>query len=281
MSKSGIKKKIKVLIIENSKVDRKVLQTMLSKSTYGVFEIHACETFSTATQILQKKKFDVAILDLNLPDSLGLDTLRKLNKEFPNLPIVVNTGVYQDEVGLKAITRGAQDYLIKGKYLAYGLSKALYYAIERKKAEQELAEAYEQFKETQTQLIQVEKMNVVGSLASGVAHEVKNPLATIMYGIEFLYTKLNTEDPQIIFTLGSIKDATRRANDIIKDLLDFASLSRLQIKSENFNKVVDQSLNLIRYQIDKQRIEVIKNFMPALPEVKIDVNRMEQVLLDR
>ena len=161
MSKSGIKKKIKVLIIENSKVDRKVLQTMLSKSTYGVFEIHACETFSTATQILQKKKFDVAILDLNLPDSRGLDTLRKLNKEFPNLPIVVNTGVYQDEVGLKAITRGAQDYLIKGKYLAYGLSKALYYAIERKKAEQELAEAYEQFKETQTQLIQVEKMNVV------------------------------------------------------------------------------------------------------------------------
>lgn len=280
MVKSAGKRKLKVLIIENNRVDRKMLQSMLAKSSYGIFIAETRETLVEAVEVLRKKKFDVALLDLNLPDSHGMNTLRNLNKEFPGLPIVVNTGVYQDEVGLKAVTRGAQDYLIKGKYESYGLSKSLYYAVERKKAEQELAKAYDQFKEAQTQLIQVEKMNVVGGLASGVAHEVKNPLATIMYGVEFLYTKLNVEDPQVSFTLASIKDATRRANEIIKDLLDFASLSKLQIKPENFNEVVDQSLNLIKHQIDKQKIQVIRNFDLILPAVRIDANRMEQVMLD-
>jgi two-component system, NtrC family, sensor kinase len=101
-----------------------------------------------------------------------------------------------------------------------------------------------------------------------------------MYGVEFLNTKLNVSDPQVSFTLNSIKDATRRANEIIKDLLDFASLSKLQIKPENFNAVIDQALNLIKHQIDKQRIHVFKKFNPVLPAVRIDANRMEQVLLD-
>lgn len=280
MAQSKLKKKVRVLIIEDNKVDRRILLGMLAKSSYGSFDIEISETFKKTIGFLEKKKFDVALLDLNLPDSRGLETLRKLNKEFPHLSIVVNTGVYEDELGLKAVTRGAQDYLIKGKYQSYGLSKALYYAIERKRGEQELAKAYQQFAEAQTQLIQVEKMNVIGSLASGVAHEVKNPLATIMYGIEFLYTKLETKDPQISFTLDSIRDATRRANDIIKDLLDFSSLSRLQMMPENFNKIIEQSLNLIRHQVNKQKIEVVKNFLHTLPEVKIDANRMEQVLLD-
>lgn len=280
MIKSGIKKKLRVLIIEDNKVDRKMLQGMLSKSLYGTFEIHTCDSLKETLKLLSKKKFDAVLLDLNLPDSRGIETLRRLNTKFPKLPIIVNTGAYQDELGLKAVTRGAQDYLIKGKYDSYGLSKSFYYAIQRKKVEEELKEAYERFKEAQAQLIQVEKMNVIGNLASGVAHEVKNPLATIMYGVEFLYTKLQTEDPQISFTLGSIKDATRRANDIIKDLLDFASLSRLRIEPANLNNVIEQAIGLIKHQTERQKIEVIRNFVEDLPEVRVDTNRMEQVLLD-
>ena len=133
MIKSGIKKKLKVLIIEDNKVDRKMLQAMLSKSQYGTFQAETCESLNETLKILYKKKFDAVLLDLNLPDSRGIETLRKLNSEFPKLPIVVNTGAYQDELGLKAVTRGAQDYLIKGKYDSYGLSKSFYYAIQRKK----------------------------------------------------------------------------------------------------------------------------------------------------
>ncbi len=274
------KKRLNVLIIENNPVDNRMLKGMLSKSTYGSFKIQVSETLNQAFQLLFHQKFDVVLLDLNLTDSKGLDTLKKVNKKFPLIPIVVNTGEYEDDVGLRAVTCGAQDYLIKGKYKAYGLSKSLYYAVERKKAEQELRIAYNRLKEAQSQLIQAEKMNVVGGLASGVAHEVKNPLATVIYGVEFLNTKLETQDEQIKLTLTAIKAAANKANEIIKDLLDFASLSKLKKAPEDLNSVIEQALNLIKHHCDKYRIRIIKEFSEDLPNVKIDRNRIEQVMID-
>lgn len=274
------KKRLSVLIIENNPVDTKMLQGMLAQSTYGSFDTQTASTLEEALQSLSQYKFDAALLDLNLPDFRGMETLHMLNRQLPQLPIVVNTGEYQDDVGLKAVTSGAQDYLIKGKYKSYGLSKSLYYAVERKRAEIELQTAYDQLKETQAQLIQAEKMNVVGGLASGVAHEVKNPLATILYGVEFLITKLNPADEQVKVTLNSIKDAAQKANNIIKDLLDFASLSNLKIKLEDISEVTDEALNLVRHQCDRHQIQIVKKFAANLPHIKIDRNRIEQVLVD-
>jgi len=274
------KKRLHVLIVENNLVDSKMLRGMLEKSVYGSFDTEVCDSLENAFRLLSQNNFDVVLLDLNLQDSTGLDTLRKMNHHFPDLPIVVNTGAYQDDLGLKAVRCGAQDYLIKGKYLPYGLAKALYYAIERKKAEKELQATYTSLRETQAQLIQVEKFNVVGGLASGVAHEVKNPLATILYGIEYLDTKLEVKDDKIRLTLDSIKEAAKKANNIIKDLLDFASLSVVEKRSQDLNQVIDQSLNLILHQCDKCAITIVRQFQPDLPQIKIDKNRVEQVILD-
>ncbi|MDP2654300.1 MAG: response regulator [Candidatus Omnitrophota bacterium] len=271
---------LSVLVVENSPVDSKMIHGMLEKSSYGVFHLECVSSLTEAYDCLRTRPYDVVLLDLNLPDSRGMATLQKLNAEFPALPIVVNTGAYEDALGLKAVTCGAQDYLIKSKYESYMLSKTLYYAVERKKFEQELQAAYDRLKDAQSQLIQVEKMNVVGGLASGVAHEVKNPLATILYGVEFLNTKLCTDDEQVLFTLKSLKDACQRANIIIKDLLDFASLSKLQRRPQELPPVIERALNLVKHQLDKGRIEVVRRYEDSLPPVSIDENRIEQVLVD-
>jgi len=273
-------KKLSVLIVENNPVDTAMLCGMLSKSTLGSFDIKSADSLNYAFEILSKHPVDVCILDLNLKDAMGIDTLKKLNKHYPQISIVVNTGAYQDNLGLQAVTQGAQDYLIKGKYKTYGLIKSLYYAVERKKAEEELQNAYNRLKETQAQLIQAEKMNVVGGLASGVAHEVKNPLATILYGVEFLNTKLEQADEQVKLTIQSIKDATHKANEIVKDLLDFASLSNLKIKPESINEVIEQSLHLIKHQCDKNSVKIVSHFTNRIPKIRIDKNRIEQVIVD-
>ncbi len=273
-------KTLHVLIIENNPVDCAMLSGMLSKSSFGSFRLKGADSLKMSFQILAEDTYHVVLLDLNLKDSSGLDTLHRLHKKFPEVAIVVNTGVYQDSLGLKAIICGAQDYLIKGKYKAYGLVKALYYAVERKRAEEELKAAYNRLKETQAQLIQVEKMTVIGGLASGIAHEVKNPLATILYGVEFLDTKLTVSDPQIQLTLKSIREATQKANDIIKDLLDFASLSKLTIIPESINTVIEHSLHFTTHQCDRNGIRVEKFFASNLPDIPIDKNRIEQVIVD-
>ena len=278
--KSQFGKKLQVLIVEDNPLDSKILLSMLSSSPIGEFETRAAASLSLAFEEIMQHRFDVVILDLNLEDSRGIDTLQKFHRKFPHLPVVINTGSYQDDLGLQAIKKGAQDYLVKGTYKSYMLVKSLYYAVERKKAEEELKTAYTHLKETQIQLIQAEKMNVVGGLASGIAHEVKNPLATIIYGVEYLGTKLGHHDDQINLTLESIKEAARTADDIIKGLLDFASLSLLKKTPENLNDVIARSLPLVRLQCDRNGIEVKKALEPQLPLIKIDKNRIEQVIVN-
>lgn len=282
MKKTNFKrtKKLRILIIENNPVDRKLLQRTLSKSPYGSFIIQTANSLEGAFSLLSKNKTDVALLDLNLEDCKGLDTLKKLRENYPDIPVVVNTGAYQDDMGLKVVTKGAQDYLIKGKYNPYSLVKSIYYAIERKKAEDELQSAYLRLKDTQSQLIQAEKMNVIGGVASGVAHEVKNPLATILYGIEFLKIKIKNNDEKINLTIESITKAANNANTIIKGLLDFASLSQLKIDSEDLNDVIEQSLRLTKHQCDRNSVKIVKKFDPDLPRTLVDKIRIEQVLVD-
>ncbi len=279
MTTMNLKKFLRILVIENNEIDCKILKGMLSESSVGTFQLDFTDSLHKAFEYLQKHNFDVVLLDLNLPDCKGLETLKRVNDEFPDIAIVINTGAYEDDLGLKAVSHGAQDYLIKGKYTSYALSKALYYAVERKRVEEELKSAYTRLKEAQSQLIQIEKMNVIGGLASGVAHEVKNPLATILYGIEYLTQKIQTEDEKIGLTLKTMKESAQKANNIVKDLLDFAHSSKLDRKPENLNDIIEKSLQLTKVLLDKHRVQAIKQF-GVIPSISVDANRIEQVIVD-
>jgi len=206
-----------------------MIVAMLTESADYTSFVKSTNNLKGALKLLDEHEFDVVMLDLNLPDSKGFETLSELNKYFPDITIVVNTGAYEDDLGLRTLSFGAQDFLIKGKYNAYVLNKVLHYSMERKRLELELKDAYAKLKEAQSQLIQTEKMKVVGSLASGVAHEVKNPLATILYGAAYLSDHLKMDDDKVKSVVENIKEATHRANDIITDLLDFSSISRKEL----------------------------------------------------
>jgi len=143
---ADFKARLSVLIIENNTIDTKILEDMLSRTDYGSFEVSTTDSLKDAFHQLTQKTFDAAVLDLNLRDSRGLDTLHKLNEQFPDLPIVINTGAYEDALGLKAVTSGAQDYLIKGQVDSQVLVRAIRYAVERKKTERTLQVAEQRYR---------------------------------------------------------------------------------------------------------------------------------------
>ncbi len=151
---------------------------------------------------------------------------------------------------------------------------------ERKNAEKALKDAYQKLKDTQNELIQVEKLKVIGRLASGVSHEVKNPLAMILLGVQYLIKKIESKDRKVVLTLKHMEKAIKRADEIIKGLLDFASLSKLDIKQENLNSVMEESLRLVKIQFDKNCIRVATDLKEDIPKVKIDKNRIEQVFIN-
>ncbi len=136
----GFTQYLKIIIIEDDPVTRKWLQEILDTSFSENFEVKPVGYLEDAFRLLEKRCFDVALLDLNLPDSMGLATLRELNQRYPYLAIVVTTGVYDERTGLEALTCGAQEYLVKGKYDEALLKKSIYYAVERKRMAMNLEE---------------------------------------------------------------------------------------------------------------------------------------------
>jgi len=122
-------------------------------------------------------------------------------------------------------------------------------------------------------------MQVVGVIASGIAHEVKNPLAIILQGAEFLDKKIYAKDTNINTAIASIKEAVERADRIIKGLLDFSSVSKLDMHKEDINSLIDKCVFLLKHEFDKRHIKVVRNFN-NVPSVFIDKNKIEQVFVN-
>lgn len=150
----------------------------------------------------------------------------------------------------------------------------------RKKAEEELKKAYTKLQETQDQLIQAEKLNAVGQLASGVAHEVRNPLAIILQGLDYLEDKIPGGDKQAVETLATLKDNIVRADNIITALLDFSRASMSNLQPEDINPILEDSLNLVRARIKFENIRIIKELKKDMPLVLADKNKLEQVFIN-
>jgi len=123
-------------------------------------------------------------------------------------------------------------------------------------------------------------MRVIGALASGVAHEVKNPLATILYGVTYLDEVLNKDDEKLKTVLYNIKDASMRADRIITDLLDFARLREIKRDMQDINYSIEKALTLVKHELDRKHIQLIKELDDNLPPVMIDANKIEQVLVN-
>lgn len=133
-------KTICLLLVDDDKADRQLVKLSLAKSSGTVqFNIETAESILEATECLNNNKYDIVLLDLGLPDSHGIETVHKIHKINPNVPIVVLTGLDDEEIGLEAIKTGAEDYLTKGKSLEYVLVRTIRYAIGRKQTEKALA----------------------------------------------------------------------------------------------------------------------------------------------
>jgi PAS domain S-box-containing protein len=126
------KQKLKILIVEDDIVDRKLLQRLLSQSTLSISDIKSAECLDTALGFLDKEHFDIVFLDLGLPDSQGLDSFTAIHAKTPNVPVIVLSGLGDEETAVTAVKKGVQDYFVKGQVEGNLLTRAVRYAIERK-----------------------------------------------------------------------------------------------------------------------------------------------------
>ena len=145
---------------------------------------------------------------------------------------------------------------------------------------QELMQTYENLTQAHEQLIQAEKMETVGRLAAGVAHEVKNPLAMIGMGLELLARRLPADDEKGKETIARMKRGIDRAKKIVRGLVDYSSDRRMELRSIRPDRLVTDALELVEYELNQAGIRA--DFVPdsELPSVQADQTKIEQVLVN-
>ncbi len=131
-------KQIKVLLIEDNSGDARLIRGMLSDVDNVTFDMRCTDRLSTGLEFLAAEYIEVVLLDLGLPDSSGLDTFARVHGRAPDVPIVMLTGLDDATLAIKGVQAGAQDYLVKSHVDSDSLTRSIYYAIARKKAEKQI-----------------------------------------------------------------------------------------------------------------------------------------------
>lgn len=185
-------KPIKILLIEDSREDSVIIHEMLKESSNINFQMTHADRLKTGFENLFRDSFDVILLDLNLPDSWGFDTFIRTYDQAPELPIVILSGFDDEDIAVRAVREGAQDYLIKGQIDGRLLVRSIYYAIERKEIEKELMKSQKDLRKLiewhEEELEETEK-KLLKEVARNEEIEVK--LASTLNKLEIEKTKMS------------------------------------------------------------------------------------------
>lgn len=147
---------IRILLVEDNPGDAYLLKRLLKTIEFQRFNLVHVQRLSEAIAVTQQNNFDVILLDLGLPDSQGLETLRQIQQRVPDIPIVVLTGLDNQEIAVEALRAKAQDYLVKGNMQGNLLIRSIHYAIERQQILEKLSNSEARYRgvvEDQTELI--------------------------------------------------------------------------------------------------------------------------------
>ncbi|MBN1508211.1 MAG: response regulator [Sedimentisphaerales bacterium] len=268
MAKNTEVQTIAALVVEDDVADRRLIKLLLSQSMGHVqFSVEMAETLREATSLLSTGYYGVILLDLGLPDSQGLDALRVLRRANPRIPIVVLTGLSDEETGLEAIKEGAEDYLMKGQSLRHALARTVRYAVERKRAEAE----------QMTLLAQLENANrELWDFVHTVSHDLKRPLSLLKTLADYLATDYGDEvDENGRMQFDQLRGRVTRMNDLINEVLCSSRIGqpRQETGQVDMHELVHEVIGLLA-----PPESVAITVCDGLPVVKGELTRIAQVL---
>ncbi len=144
----------------------------------------------------------------------------------------------------------------------------------------DLQRVHNRFKEAQLQIIEMEKLQSIGQIAAGIAHEVKAPLAILRMGIDFFTAGAAATEDTGATVLADMNDALHRADGIIMGLLDFSAPGKLDLRPGDLNTLVRSSLNQVKHELMSARITVATEFCENLPPALVDATKIKQVFVN-
>jgi signal transduction histidine kinase len=261
-----------VLLIEDNPGDADLVRLRLMETTPPV-RVECVTRMSDALTSLAAAAPALVLLDLNLPDSHGAETFRRVMEKAPNVPVVILSGQEDEKLAMKALHHGVQDYLIKSEITSKQLDRAVHYAIER----QSLLYALDMTRKQQ--------LEFKNQFLSHVSHELRTPLTCIHQYVTILLDELaGPLAPEQSEHLGTILKSVNQLHAMIRDLLEAtrADSGKLRIEQRciSIGDLIVQALSMMRPTADKKHIVLEAVIDPAIPLVYADPDRILEVLIN-
>ncbi|MCU0625213.1 MAG: response regulator [Gemmatimonadaceae bacterium] len=262
-----------VLLVEDDPTTHLLVRAALTASPAheldAAFALEGVTTLAAALARLREGSVAAVLLDLSLPDSEGLATFRAIRDVAPEVPVVIVTGTDDDALALTAVREGAQDWVVKGGLDPALLPRLLRYAIERRRADQLLAESAEALRTARQHA-------AVGRLAGGMAHAFNNMLTVIRCSGELLRDQLT--DGQARDDVVHMLDAASRASSLVRQLLAFGSRQVLRPVAMDIGLLV-QAVAPVLSRALGDTVRLVVETAPQLPAARVDPAQFEQVLV--
>ncbi len=137
--------RLRVLLVEDSEGEAELIETLLRSARGVTFDVTHVVRLGDALPLLVKEEWDAVLLDFNLPDSAGLETYERASEVAPDVPVIILTNLKDEEMAVRAVRAGAQDYLVKREVDGNLLGRAIRYAVERQRSETALRESEERY----------------------------------------------------------------------------------------------------------------------------------------
>lgn len=248
-----------ILLVDDSRTDREIYKLLLSRARPGAYRFIEAECAAHAIALAARNAPDCLVIDYVLPDGNGIDAYRQMRRDNPAIPAILVTGAEAD-VGFRALEAGFQDFLTKGETDRRVVEKAIRYAIERKRAEQQnrsLREALEQQQRLST--LQRDFITVV-------SHEFRGPLAIIHAAGRHIGESANGDRAHAMQAEKIIQSAARLEN-VIDRVFQLCGIEQGAIQPSvepcDLPEVLEKTIRQLELQYPGR---VVERYLSALPE---------------
>src|ERR1700686_1110753 len=261
-----------VLLIEDNPGDVDLIRLRLIESRTQL-DVSCVNRLSEGLASIESTPPSVVLLDLNLPDSQGSETFRKVLEKAPGVPVVILSGKEDEALAIKAIHQGVQDYLIKADLTSRTLERSLRYAVERQSLLRSLEIAQEQQLEFKNQFL------------SHVSHELRTPLTCIHQYVTLLLDGIaGPIAPDQAEHLKTILKSVNQLHAMIRDLLQStrADSGKLRIEPRciAIGDLVQQATAMLRPTANEKKVGLEIGLEQRLPLVQADPDRVLEVLIN-
>jgi len=268
-------RKLKVFFIEDNPDDVELEFHELRKGGFDVIY----EVARDRREFLEKLPSidaDIILADYTLPDITGIEAIHICQEKKIAVPIIFITGAGNEQIAVDSLREGAIDYILKKNIvgLSARVSRALEIWAERKTKEK--AEAERQ--RLQELLFQSQKMESVGRLASGVAHDFNNIMTGVMGFVEMIILDMPKDSPTYK-ELQTIMSLCRKGSALTKQLLTFGRKIPIEFKRTNINVFIKEILTFLQHATGKG-VEIKLNFQDDILETKADIGQLTQVIMN-